>query len=151
MAVLMVDIDCFKSYNDRYGHQAGDEALRAVAGVLARAARRPLDLVARFGGEEFAVVLYDSTRAYAEELAEQILVGVRRLRVQHAASTVSQVLTVSVGVSYVTPEAGRSAEGLLQLADEALYAAKHGGRDRVHLLTSEYEHMKTGFFHAAGR
>jgi diguanylate cyclase (GGDEF)-like protein len=147
MALLMIDIDSFKAYNDRYGHQAGDEALKAVAGVLARAAaRRPLDFVARYGGEEFLVVLYDTTRDYATGLAGDIVAAVRDLRIAHGASEVADVLTVSVGVAYVMPVAGRSADGFVQLADEALYAAKNGGRNRVHVMESEYAQLRTGSF-----
>ncbi len=146
MALLMIDIDCFKAYNDRYGHQAGDEALKAVASVLARCARRPLDFVARYGGEEFLVVLYDTSRDHAVALAQQVLQEVRLLSNQHAASSVSHVLTVSVGVAYVVPVQGRSVDGFVQLADEALYAAKHAGRDRAHVMEKEYEQLRTGSF-----
>jgi diguanylate cyclase (GGDEF)-like protein len=151
MALLMVDIDFFKAYNDRYGHQAGDEALKSVAGVLARAARRPLDFVARYGGEEFLVVLYDTSRDYAGELARKIIAGVRELNIPHAASGGAPKLTVSIGVAYVQPVGGRSPDGFVQLADEALYAAKHAGRDRVHVMESEYEHLHTGSFRIAKR
>jgi len=146
LALLMIDIDFFKAYNDRYGHQAGDEALKAVAGVLARAARRPLDFVARYGGEEFLVVLYDTSRDYAAELARRTLEGVRSLRIPHAASTVAPVLTVSIGVAYVVPAPSRSVDGFLQLADEALYAAKNAGRNRVHVMEAEYAQLRTGAF-----
>ena len=149
LALLMIDIDSFKSYNDRYGHQAGDEALKAVASVLAHAARRPLDFVGRYGGEEFLVVLYDTTKEYATELAQNILEGVRRLDIPHGASDVGNLLTVSVGVAYVVPIAGRSPDGFIQLADEALYAAKHGGRNRVHVMESEYAQLRTGSFRVA--
>ena len=149
MALLMIDIDSFKSFNDRYGHQAGDEALKAVASVLAHAARRPLDFVGRYGGEEFLVVLYDTTKEYATELAQNILEGVRSLDIPHGASEVGNVLTVSVGVAYVVPMAGRSPDGFIQLADEALYAAKHGGRNRVHVMESEYAQLRTGSFRVA--
>lgn len=151
MALLMIDIDCFKPYNDRYGHQAGDEALKAVAGVLARAARRPLDFVARYGGEEFLIVLYDTSREYAAGLAQQILQDVRLLRIPHAASTASGLLTVSIGVAYVIPASGRSVDGFVQLADEALYAAKHAGRDRVHVMEAEYQQLQTGSFRIKAR
>jgi diguanylate cyclase (GGDEF)-like protein len=149
MALLMIDIDFFKAYNDRYGHQAGDEALKAVAAVLARAARRPLDFVARYGGEEFLVVLYDTTREYAAELAKKTLVGVGDLRIPHAASSISRVLTVSVGVACVVPVSGRSADGFVQLADEALYAAKNAGRNCMHVMESEYAQLRTGSFRVA--
>jgi diguanylate cyclase (GGDEF)-like protein len=146
MALLMVDIDFFKAYNDHYGHQAGDAALKSVASVLAHAARRPLDFVARYGGEEFLVVLYDTSRAYAAELAGRIIEGVRELNIPHAASGISPLLTVSIGVAYVHPVAGRSPDGFVQLADEALYAAKNSGRNRVHVMESEYAQLRTGSF-----
>jgi diguanylate cyclase (GGDEF)-like protein len=147
IALLFGDIDHFKAYNDRYGHQAGDEALKAVAGVLARHARRPLDLAARFGGEEFAVVLYDTTREHALRIGEEILEEVRQLGIAHDASSAASVLTISLGIACVVPVARRSSAGLLQLADQALYAAKDGGRNQLRLLEGEYEHMKTGYFH----
>jgi len=146
MALLMVDIDFFKAYNDHYGHQSGDEALKSVASVLGRAARRPLDFVARYGGEEFLVVLYDTTREHAADLAARIVEGVRALRIPHPTSSASRVLTVSIGVAWVIPVASRSPEGFVQLADEALYEAKHAGRDRVHVMAAEYEQLRTGSF-----
>jgi diguanylate cyclase (GGDEF)-like protein len=151
MALLMIDIDFFKAYNDRYGHQAGDEALKSVASVLARCARRPLDFVARYGGEEFLVVLYDTTRDYAGELARKIMEGIRELNIPHATSGVAPVLSVSIGVAYVQPVAGRSHDGFVQLADEALYAAKHRGRNCVHVMESEYAQLRTGSFRVGKR
>ncbi|MCU0976255.1 MAG: GGDEF domain-containing protein [Steroidobacteraceae bacterium] len=151
MALLMIDIDCFKPYNDRYGHQAGDEVLKQVAGLLAQGARRPLDLVARYGGEEFAVVLYDTTRAHAAALAERIVAEVRNLGITNAGSSCAPVVTVSVGVALVQPAPGRRPEGFVQLADAALYAAKDAGRDRVHVMQDEYAQMRTGFFEAPRR
>ena len=117
--------------------------------MLAHAARRPLDFVGRYGGEEFLVVLYDTTKEYATELAQNILEGVRSLDIPHGASDVGNVLTVSAGVAYVVPMAGRSPDGFIQLADEALYAAKHGGRNRVHVMESEYAQLRTGSFRVA--
>lgn len=146
LALLFADIDHFKAYNDRYGHQAGDEALKAVAAVLAHHARRPMDIAARFGGEEFAVVLYDTTREHALRIGEQILEEVRQLGIAHGASSAAPVLTTSLGIACVVPVARRSSAGLLQLADQALYAAKDGGRNQARLLEAEYEHMKTGYF-----
>ncbi len=146
IALLFGDIDHFKAYNDHYGHQAGDEALKAVAGVLASHARRPLDLAARFGGEEFALVLHDTTREAALKIGEEILAEVRQLGIPHAGSSVASVLTISLGIACVVPVARRSCAGLLQLADQALYAAKDGGRNRAHVLEAEYEHMQTGYF-----
>ncbi len=147
VALLLGDIDHFKAFNDRYGHQAGDEALKNVAGVLGRFARRPLDLAARYGGEEFAVILFDTKRQHAERIAEEILEAVRQLRIPHADSGAAPVLTISLGIACVVPAARRSWAGLIQLADQALYAAKDGGRNRIEVLEREYEHMQTGYFH----
>jgi len=147
IALLLADIDHFKAYNDRYGHQAGDEALKAVAATLARFARRPFDLAARYGGEEFAVVLYDAKREHAERIAAEILEAVRQLGIVHQDSAAAPVLTISIGVACVLPASRRSGSGLVQLADQALYAAKDGGRNRAVVLEQEYEHMQTGYFH----
>jgi diguanylate cyclase (GGDEF)-like protein len=147
IALLFADIDHFKTYNDRYGHQAGDEAMKAVAGVVARFARRPHDLAARYGGEEFAIILYDAKREHAEQIAGEILDAVRQLGIVHEDSSASPVLTISLGVACVVPAARRSWAGLIQLADQALYAAKDGGRNRAEALEQEYEHMQTGYFH----
>jgi diguanylate cyclase (GGDEF)-like protein len=151
IALLFADIDHFKAYNDRYGHQAGDEALKAVAGVLAHFARRPLDLAARYGGEEFAVVLFDTTRDQAVRIGEEIMVAVRALSIVHSDSSAARVLTISIGIACVVPASKRSWQGLVQLADQALYAAKDAGRNQARVQEAEYEHMKTGYFsrHAA--
>ena len=148
LALLLIDIDCFKPFNDRYGHQAGDEVLKSVAAVLHRAARRPLDVAARYGGEEFAVALYDPTREYAASLGTRILEDVRLLAIHNSGSTVDKVVTVSVGLAYIVPTEGRSVEGFIQLADEALYTAKAGGRNRLQRLEAEYAQLQTGLFRA---
>jgi diguanylate cyclase (GGDEF)-like protein len=147
LALLFADIDHFKKYNDRYGHQAGDQVMKRVSRVLARFARRPLDLTARFGGEEFAVLLFDASREHAARVADEILAEVRSLGIPHADSAAEGVLTISIGVACIVPVARRSSAGFLQLADQALYAAKDGGRNQARLLEEEYQHMKTGYFH----
>ncbi len=147
IALLLADIDHFKPYNDRYGHQAGDEAMKHVAGTLARFARRPLDLTARYGGEEFAIILFDTKRSDAEHLGAEILEAVQKLAIPHQDSGAAPVLTISIGIACVVPAARRSWAGLVQLADQALYAAKDGGRNRLEVLEQEYEHMQTGYFH----
>jgi diguanylate cyclase (GGDEF)-like protein len=146
VAVLLVDIDCFKDYNDFYGHQAGDECLRAVALSLNQCARRPLDFVARYGGEEFAVILYQATREYVAEVLTRIQRSIAELNIPHEASRVAGRLTVSIGAAYAMPGTDRTQEGLIQLADEALYGAKEQGRNCVVVLESEYQSMKTGKF-----
>ncbi len=146
IAVLLIDIDCFKDYNDRYGHQAGDECLRAVALTLSRSARRPLDFVARYGGEEFAVVLYDASREYVAEVLTRIQRSVAELNIPHEASRVASRLTVSIGAAFILPGPSRTPEGLIQLADEALYSAKEQGRNRVVVMEAEYQTLRTGRF-----
>jgi diguanylate cyclase (GGDEF)-like protein len=146
VAVLLIDIDCFKDYNDRYGHQAGDECLRAVALTLSRCARRPLDFVARYGGEEFAIVLYDASREYVAEVLTRIQRSVAELNIPHEASRVASRLTVSIGAAFILPGSSRTPEGLIQLADEALYSAKEQGRNRVVVMEAEYHSLRTGRF-----
>ncbi len=146
VAVLLVDIDCFKDYNDRYGHQAGDECLRAVAVSLNQCARRPLDFVARYGGEEFALVLYEANREYIAEVLTRIQRSIAELNIPHDASRVASRLTVSIGAAFVLPTADRTVEGLIQLADEALYSAKEEGRNRVIVMEAEYHTLRTGRF-----
>jgi diguanylate cyclase (GGDEF)-like protein len=131
MAVLFIDVDCFKPYNDTYGHAAGDECLTAIAGVLQLAARRPGDLAARYGGEEFVVILPGTELAGAREVAERILADVDKLRIPHAASQVAGHVTISLGLAVRVPQAGEAVQGLLEAADKAVYAAKRGGRHRV--------------------
>ncbi len=146
VAVLLVDIDCFKDYNDRYGHQAGDECLRAVAVTLSQCARRPMDFVARYGGEEFAVVLYEASREYVAEVLTRIQRSIAELNIPHEASKVASRLTVSIGAAFVLPGAKRTHDGLVQLADEALYSAKEQGRNRVEVMEAEYQNLRTGRF-----
>jgi len=146
IAVLLVDIDCFKDYNDRYGHQAGDECLRAVAVSLNQCARRPLDFVARYGGEEFAVVLYDASREYVAEVLTRIQRSIAELNIPHEASRVASRLTVSIGAAFIRPSPNRTHDGLVQLADEALYSAKEQGRNRVVVMEAEYQSLRTGRF-----
>ncbi len=146
IAVLLVDIDCFKDYNDRYGHQAGDECLRAVAVTLSQCARRPLDFVARYGGEEFAIVLYHASREYVAEILTRIQRSIAELNIPHEASRAASRLTVSIGAAYILPSNQRTYEGLIQLADEALYSAKEQGRNRVVVMEAEYQTLRTGRF-----
>jgi diguanylate cyclase (GGDEF)-like protein len=147
LAVVLLDIDHFKAYNDACGHQAGDECLRRVARCLARGARRPLDVIARYGGEEFALVLFDAGRDHVEDVARRIRSGIESLDIRHpAAPSGNERLTVSIGAACVQPVPQRSHFGFIQLADEALYAAKEQGRDRVVVMDKEYDQLSTGSF-----
>lgn len=150
MALLMIDVDHFKPFNDRYGHPAGDACLRCVARALMGVSRRPADLVARYGGEEFVVLLPITARAGAERMAQAVLDAVAELDIAHEASLTSRCVTVSVGVAcydnrskcWVSPSPasreGLSTHGfardLVHAADQALYSAKHSGRARARLL-----------------
>ena len=146
LALLLIDIDFFKRFNDRHGHQAGDECLKAVAAALARSARRPLDFTARYGGEEFALILYDPTRVYLQETASRIHSNVAALGIPHGDSDIAPAVSVSVGIAYVVPTLERSAAGFLQLADEALYEAKGLGRNRSVFSETAYAELETGSF-----
>ena len=134
VAVLMLDIDHFKSFNDRYGHQAGDQALRDVAAAVSRTARRPLDLVARFGGEELIAILPGADRKHAEAVARALVEAVSGLDIPHAGSPSTGRVTVSVGVAAVDASREASHETAIRLADRALYLAKDQGRDRCVVL-----------------
>jgi diguanylate cyclase (GGDEF)-like protein len=146
VALLLIDIDHFKAFNDRYGHQAGDSALRAVAHVIDSFARRPFDLAARYGGEEFAVVLYDVSATWVPTVCEQMRANIQKLHYQWKLSE-DAVVTVSIGAGIVEPSLGRTIQGAIQFADEALYQAKQLGRNRVVLRGSdEYRTFRTGAF-----
>ncbi|HEX4462603.1 MAG TPA: diguanylate cyclase [Polyangia bacterium] len=128
-ALLMIDVDHFKKYNDRQGHPAGDEALRTVARLISED-RRTVDVVARYGGEEFAVLLHDTTKQAALDVAEKIRARVAQAPIAHAEKQPLGRLTVSIGVA-AYPLDATSAESLLEAADVALYRAKKSGRDAV--------------------
>lgn len=145
IAVCMIDVDHFKRYNDAFGHQAGDVALSRIAGLIQEFARRPLDLAARYGGEEFAMILCDPSPTDIQAIAERLL---QRVRAEHFSPEVR--LTISIGVAQISPVVGRTAQGAIQLADEALYEAKRAGRNRLVVKGAEdHRLLKTGSFSAA--
>lgn len=130
LSLIMCDVDFFKSYNDRYGHQAGDDCLQQVAQVLQQSVKRPEDLVARYGGEEFALILPYTPVAGAMGVAKKIQEGMRQLNITHDDSPITYV-TLSMGVSNSFMCCGESPSVLIAAADAALYQAKQAGRDRV--------------------
>ncbi len=131
-SLLFVDIDRFKAYNDTYGHQAGDDALAAVAKCIGDNIRRPLDHAARYGGEEFIVVLPDTTPEGAASVAESIRSAISDLGIEHSGSEFGHV-TASIGTATWTPEEDSEVSAVIRVADEALYAAKATGRNKVEL------------------
>jgi two-component system, chemotaxis family, response regulator WspR len=135
ISLLMIDVDYFKPYNDTYGHVSGDNVLRTVAATIRREINQPRDLVARFGGEEFAVVLPGTGSGGARLLAEKMRRDVAALALPHAGSAVSEHLTISIGVATLTPGEGVAETSLVEEADAALYRAKRDGRNRVAYFT----------------
>jgi diguanylate cyclase (GGDEF)-like protein len=131
LSAVLIDIDHFKAYNDRYGHPAGDECLRRVASALRETAARPGDSVARYGGEEFVAVLADTDPAGARALAERMRAAIEKLHLEHGASPTAAHVTLSLGVATMTPDDASIPSALLSAADEALYEAKKGGRNRA--------------------
>lgn len=131
LALLLLDIDTFKAYNDHFGHQQGDACLTAIAQELAGLLQRPADLAARYGGEEFAAVLPDTTMAQARVVAEKIRSRVEALQLPPAPSAHHPVVTLSIGVAAFETGGLDEAAALIEAADQALYAAKRAGRNRV--------------------
>jgi diguanylate cyclase (GGDEF)-like protein len=131
LSAIMIDVDYFKLFNDRYGHQTGDDCLRQIAVALKVCLKRPGDLVARYGGEEFACILPDTPFDDAMCLANDLERKVRALAIPHESSSVAKVITVSVGVATRTVDSADDAAALVGLADSQLYNAKHSGRGRV--------------------
>ena len=148
LTILMLDVDHFKAYNDRDGHQAGDDVLQRIAGAL-RLAARGSDVVARYGGEEFVMLAQGLDEPGAAALGERVRSAVEQLAIAHERSSCAPVITASVGIAHVVPQAGRTAAGAVQLADQNLYVAKREGRNRFVLRGGDYATLKTGRFDVA--
>lgn len=131
LSLIMIDIDHFKRYNDRYGHLQGDDCLKAVAATLRGGARRLSDLVARWGGEEFACLLPETQGAQAAVIAGEMRQAVQDLQLKHEDSGTSPLVSVSLGLSVRIPQAKDTVETFIQEADKALYLAKRSGRNRL--------------------
>jgi diguanylate cyclase (GGDEF)-like protein len=131
LALLFADVDHFKLFNDRHGHQRGDDCLRAIAGVIGKTAIRPTDLATRYGGEEFAIIMPETDMAAACAVAERLREAVMELDIALDAGSGS-IVTLSIGVAAHVPGSNEAVpDWLLGQADQALYAAKHLGRNRV--------------------
>lgn len=131
LALIMVDVDCFKNFNDHYGHPAGDACLQQIAAALRSIPKRPADLVARFGGEEFVALLPATSLEDAAELAEQMRQAIVDLQIPHATSRVAPGVTASFGVAVIQPSMREDLSELVAAADAALYDAKEHGRNRI--------------------
>jgi diguanylate cyclase (GGDEF)-like protein len=134
LSMQIIDIDFFKNYNDRYGHLAGDQCLKQVAHALTCSLMRSVDIVARYGGEEFAVLLPSTPRNGAIQVAKRIQENIYGLKIEHQSSTVSDFLTVSIGIAAIKPEEDLDPSILIEKADCGLYQAKNGGRNRFILI-----------------
>lgn len=138
LAVMMIDVDHFKGFNDHYGHPEGDRCLKMVAGVARDQVRRKDDLIGRFGGEEFLVILPGTDLLDAAKVGERIRNAIVAMRMPHALSEIADVVTVSIGVSAARIADGVAAEDLVRAADNALYEAKRMGRNRIHASTTGF-------------
>ncbi len=131
VSVIMLDIDNFKLYNDHYGHQAGDECLKKIAATLANSCKRPSDIVGRYGGEEFIILLFDTNLDGAWGVAESIRKNIEGLNIEHIGSKGEKIVTASFGVAYQKPEREDKIDKLICNADKLLYKAKESGKNRV--------------------
>lgn len=136
LAVLMIDVDHFKGFNDHYGHPEGDRCLKMVAGVAREQVRRKDDLIGRYGGEEFLAILPGTELIDAAKVGERLRSAIAAMCMEHARSDVAQYVTVSIGIASSRLEGGVTAEELVRAADNALYEAKRMGRNRIHLSTA---------------
>ncbi len=134
LAVLMIDIDFFKPYNDNYGHGQGDETLRKVAKALEKTIKRPSDFVARYGGEEFVILLKDINKDGVEAVANNLLNAVRELKITHEFSKIENYVTISIGASFYNSSSDITKLELLLKADETLYSVKNSGRNNFEIL-----------------
>ncbi|OGI11409.1 MAG: hypothetical protein A2Y40_11045 [Candidatus Margulisbacteria bacterium GWF2_35_9] len=134
ISLIMADIDFFKLYNDHYGHLGGDNCLKQVAAVISKETQRKTDMPARYGGEEFAIVLPETDAAGANNLAERIKNKLIKKQILHEKSPIAGHVTMSFGIASVIPNSATKPEGLICLADNALYTAKENGRNRIELF-----------------
>ncbi|MDX9756648.1 MAG: diguanylate cyclase [Sulfurimonas sp.] len=130
LALIMIDVDFFKLYNDNYGHWQGDECLRKVAQTLRKNLKRPTDTVSRYGGEEFVVLLKDIDRDGAKKVVQSLIDAVANLKIEHKYSTVAEFVTISAGLSIKESDEDISKEDFLKIADDELYRAKESGRNK---------------------
>lgn len=139
ICLLMIDIDQFKSYNDDYGHLQGDDCLKQVSWELNKGIKRNCDLLARYGGEEFVAVLPDTPLENATQLAEQLRKNILKLAIPHKFSKFEKLVSISIGIARLIPDANNNPEQLIEVADKALYQAKEKGRNQVVAISLQEE------------
>ena len=139
LSLLMLDIDHFKKYNDTYGHQSGDDCLIQVAQTLYASTDRPMDLVCRYGGEEFSVILPDTRIEGAMKVAERMLENITNLKIEHKFSDTSDIVSITIGVASCYPQENTLPASLISMSDQALYVAKESGRNKVEPYMSDKE------------
>jgi diguanylate cyclase (GGDEF)-like protein len=140
LSLLMIDIDCFKQYNDTYGHAEGDNCLKAAAEVITKSITRADDFAARYGGEEFTVVLPNTDENGARNIAERLLENIRKRNILHETSMVTNRVTFSIGITTGDVEYGQNSEDYIKHADRALYQSKQAGRDRCTFIPARIRH-----------
>jgi len=131
LSLILLDIDSFKAYNDTYGHLCGDECLKQIAQAIKETVYRPMDGVFRYGGEEFAVLLSETSKSEARKIAEEIRVNIENLNIPHARSTIGKYVTVSAGVATMIPTNDKKIQDIITQSDQALYLSKNNGRNQV--------------------
>jgi len=137
LSLILIDIDYFKPYNDTYGHQQGDDCLLSVAKKLSEVSTHPTDLVARYGGEEFVIIAPNTESEGATGLAKKLTEGIQKLGIEHKTSKVSDIVTVSIGISTITPTKDDNISDLVKYSDKALYTAKDSGRNKYIVYEGE--------------
>lgn len=131
LSLILLDIDYFKNFNDAYGHLAGDDCLKKISRVIAKSIQRSLDLAARYGGEEFCCILPLTDHESALAIANRIRVNILAMKINNQGSTISEFITVSLGVTTIVPDRETTPDQIIEMADKNLYAAKEAGRNRV--------------------
>jgi diguanylate cyclase (GGDEF) domain len=135
ISLIMIDIDYFKKYNDTYGHLKGDECLATVSKEIKQSARKPTDIVSRFGGEEFIMILPKTDINNAVLLAKSILKAVENLNIAHESSSINKRITLSIGIASMIANENVNMDIFLKMADDALYEAKNNGRNCIKIYT----------------
>lgn len=143
ISLIIGDIDCFKNFNDAYGHQAGDDCIKVVAEAFWKAGRRVSDVAARYGGEEFVILLPNTNLLGAKKVATEIANAVKSVKIPHKTSVAANIVTLSIGVSSLVPTTTTAPDELISMADKALYRSKQNGRNQIFFESRDIPTQKT--------